>query len=154
MNEADAIDFSESDFIDWMKWAIGSVEGLGVPRSKMILTTGRAAAALAAEVGYFSPHGIGRPGDIRAIAGIPIEKTIFSSDGFGQGTGPADESGRPGVGLDVADELAREVLRIGAVSFELLDRGIWRNTPAGGSNNRADLSLSSTAVLDRMTRGR
>ena len=154
MNEADALEWPEDFFVRWYKWAIDAAIDAGVPREKMIASVSHAAAELAALVGYLSPHGIGRPSQVGSISGIPNAKLILSSDGFGLGTGPADESGGHGVGLDVADELALATIGLGAYAFEVLDRGIWRNTPAGGSDNRADLSLSSTAVLERMTRGR
>jgi hypothetical protein len=132
MNESDIVrDENESDeslearVIAWNKWAHEAIIGLGFPKARLIASPGRGAEEIAKQVGRYSPHGIGKPEQIRSYYSIPIEATVFSSDGVWDGTGPADANGRHGVGLDVAGEIGIAIFNLGGDGFELLFRDAY-----------------------------
>ncbi len=135
MNEFNIVDGTDSQRIAWHKWAVEKIIELGVPRER-IIATGKPAVEIAKETGFYSPHRIGEPSQIVAQGGIPTAKVIFSSDGFYTGRGDCDAKGRCGVGVDVAAEIGRRLIALGAFAFERLPRGCYRQ-----NNNRADLDL-------------
>jgi hypothetical protein len=134
MNEYDAMDWDDAVMIGWHRWAVGEMTARGVDAANIAASPGRNAVAIAGQVGLFSPHGLGRPNEIREYYGISAAKTIWSSDGFFGGTGGCDAKGRCGVGLDVAAALGARVLELGGAGLEILARELY-----GGNNDRADL---------------
>lgn len=135
MNEFEIVDGTDAEEIAWHGWAVDEIKALGIPESKIIASSGAPAAAIAAQVGIFSPHGIGRPDQIKRISGVEESKTLFSSDGYWTGTGPADIKGRRGPGMDVAAAIGQAILYLKARGFEYLPRDAYAM-----NNDRADVS--------------
>ncbi len=149
VNEHNIVDGTPAAAVAWHSWAVEVIKANGVPISKIVGTSEVAPAAIAAQCGFYSPHGIGRPDQIISPwNGIPASKLIFSSDGFWGGTGLPDAKGRRGVGLDVAQPIAQACLKVGA-AFELLPREVY-----GQNNDRANVDLYDDAVTRMLAFGK
>lgn len=145
MNEYDIVDGTPEQDAAWHQWAVDAIVGLGVPKSKIIASSGAAPATIAAQCGMYSPHGVGTPDQIKPIPGVAIGATLFSSDGYWTGTGPADIKGRRGPGVDVAADIGRAIIAAGAVGFEYLPRDAYK-----ANNDRAcvdGLDLSTVKAM-------
>jgi hypothetical protein len=92
--------------------------------------------------GIISPHGIGRPEQIREYFGFPASMTIWSSDGNWGGTGDPDAKGRRSVGEDVAGKIGRRIAAEGGIGFELLLRGLFSR-----DNDRSNLSNFEVTLI-------
>jgi hypothetical protein len=146
MNEIGIVDGTDEQIIKWSGWANNRIVSFGFPRGRVISSPGGSvASAIAGQVGIYSPHQIGTVAGVTALNGVPTTRTLYSSDGFWKGTGPADAKGRRGVGSDVAGPLAKRLNTVGAVGFELFDRGIWRK-----NNSRGNLDDYNPAVTKVM----
>lgn len=125
MNEGDAMGWDDAFMLDWFTWSNQTLVGLGVPRDKIVTTASRNVKAIADLCGLYSPHGIGTPEQIVGYFGQATSKSIYSSDGYWGGTGPADDRGRRGPGLDVANAIGLKIIAVGAKGFEYLPRDAY-----------------------------
>jgi hypothetical protein len=126
MNEGDALGWDDAFMLSWFTWSNATMRAMGIPKEKIVTTAARNVTAIAPLCGVFSPHGIGRPDQIKTYNGQPAAKTIWSSDGYWGGTGEPDAKGRRGIGLDVAKPIADAILSIGGDKIEFLPRVVYR----------------------------
>lgn len=97
MNEADVEDMPELELVTWHNRTVNLLKECGVPQSRLIASTSRAASVIAATVGTFSCHGHAKPEDIKGdYYGIPAAKIEISTDGGYGGRGREDYKHRRG----------------------------------------------------------
>lgn len=125
MNEGDALGWDDAFMLSWFTWSNLALKGLGIPKEKIATTVGRNLDKIGALCGIISPHQIGRPDQIQPLSGIDSKKILWSSDGFWSGTGPADNKGKHGPGLDVAPALSQRIQSLGNYGFEYLPRDAY-----------------------------
>jgi len=142
MNEGDALGWGDAFMVEWFKWSNATLKGMGIPKEKIVTTVGRNAEAIAPLCGLFSPHGIGRPDQIKPTAGMAIDLTIFSSDGFWGGGPDCDAAGKCSFGADAAAALGEKVHEAGSGKFEWLPRHVYSR-----NRNRANLDDFNPAIL-------
>jgi hypothetical protein len=106
-NEGDALGWDDAFMLSWFQWSNATMRAMGIPDGKIVTTAARNVQAIANLGGFYSPHGIGRPDQIKTYNGQPATKTIWSSDGYWGGTGEPDAKGRRGIGRDVAKPIDR-----------------------------------------------
>lgn len=150
-NEMNIVDGTEAEAVAWHAWAVGVIKANGVPVERIIGTSEVAPAQIAAQVGYYSPHGIGRPDQIVATwNGIPAAKLIYSSDGYWSGgpPGDCDAKGRCGVNETTAPGIRDKIKSVGAYGYEWLPRGCY-----AANNDRADVGLFNGAILRALAIG-
>jgi hypothetical protein len=147
MNEGDALGWDDAFMLSWFNWSNAELKGMAIPHEKIVTTAARNVGKIAALCGIYSPHGIGRPEQIREYAGVPASKTIWSSDGYWGGTGVPDAKGRRGVGEDVAAAIAEKIYSFDALGFEYLPRGSYRI-----DNNRATVDDLAWAIVHAFAR--
>jgi hypothetical protein len=144
MNEYDALDWPDADMIAWHAWAVDEIRKRGVPLSRIVGTAGRQASAIAAQVGLYSPHGVGRPEQIVGIPGKKMSEILPSSDGYwGGGSGSdCDLAGKCSFGVDGAIALGAKIKAAGAFGFEWLPRHVYLT-----NRDRANVDLFDGAIL-------
>lgn len=152
MNEGDALGWDDTFMLSWFQWSNATMRAMGIPKEKIVTTAARNVEKIAEMCGIFSPHGIGRPDQIREYAGIPASKTIWSSDGYWGGTGEPDAKGRRGIGLDVAKSIGESILSIGGDKIEFLPRVVykWNNDKA----NVGAMTPETYEVIRTLARGK
>ena len=147
MNEGDALGWDDAFMVAWFKWSNATLKALSIPQDKIVTTVGRNVDKIAPLCGFYSPHGIGRPDQVREYFGQPASKTIYSSDGYWVAPpGDCDARGRCGISEATAPAIRDKVKAVGAWAFEWLPRGCYKN-----NNDRADVDLFNAVVLRKLT---
>ena len=144
MNEGWIVDGNDALVEAWFKWSHDTLISLGVPQGRTVSTV--CLNKIARMSTFFSPHGIGSPGQItQPYCGVYFNQLIYSSDGYWNGGGPADIKGRRGPDANAGKAIGSLISNFEAIGFEYLPRDAYRLD--GDRANVDGLDLSTVKAI-------